>query len=424
MAGYMKDLGDGKFQFEVSKGHTGGGKRNKSYKTIQAKGKTPEAQHKYAEKQLALFVAEVENGTYVKPTNLTFSDYVEKWKVSASRDLAPKTYYRYNELLRLHILPKIGGYKLEEITATSLEDAYNELRQPMKRKFKRKDGKTSEKEYTLSEQTLKHIHRLIGSIMQAAYRKGLIRENPVARTEAPKVKKKEPKIYESDQIASLIVALEDTDIQFKTAVHVTLAAGCRLGELIGLEWQDIDYDKCTIEIRQAGQYLPGKGIFTKDPKNETSKRIVAMPVPVMGIIAQMEHKEKCKRVNLGNKWQGGDIKEKPEKQYEGRPNMLFTQADGSPIFPDTLSKQWRAFIKDKDLPKMTFHGLRHTSASYLIACGQDVVSVSKRLGHAKPSTTLSIYAHAFKKRDQESAKFMEGLYAKKEDKENKDNKAN
>lgn len=67
---------------------------------------------------------------------------------------------------------------------------------------------------------------------------------------------------------------------------------------------------------------------------------------------------------------------------------------------------------------------RHTSASYLIACGQDVVSVSKRLGHAKPSTTLTIYAHAFKKKDLVSAKYMEGLYPKTEDKENKNNKAN
>lgn len=80
-----------------------------------------------------------------------------------------------------------------------------------------------------------------------------------------------------------------------------------------------------------------------------------------------------------------------------------------------------SFFKEKGLPKLTFHGLRHTSASYLIACGQDIVSVSKRLGHANTNTTLSIYAHAFKKRDQESARFMEGLYAKKE---NKDSEAN
>ncbi len=360
-------------------------------------------------------MAEVENGSYVKPTNLTFNDYVEKWKVSASRDLAPKTFYRYNELLRLHIRTKIGSYKLEEINPTVLEDAYNELRLPMKRKFTRKDGKTTEKEYTLSEQTLKHIHRLIGSILQTAFRKGLIKENPITRTEAPIVKKKDPKVYDEDQITALIEALDDTEIQFKTAVHVTLASGCRLGELIGLEWQDIDYNKCTIEIRQAGQYLPGKGIFTKDPKNETSKRIVSMPGPVMDLLAQLEHDKKIRKVELGNKWMGGRIRD-PQEIEGDKPNMVFTQVDGSPIFPDTISKQWKNFIKNKDLPKLTFHGLRHTSASYLIACGQDVVSVSKRLGHAKPSTTLSIYAHAFKKRDQESAKYIEGLYTKKEEK--------
>ena len=126
-------------------------------------------------------------------------------------------------------------------------------------------------------------------------------------------------------------------------------------------------------------------------------------------------------MELANKWKGGKIRELVKENEEKKPNRLFTQADGSPIFPDTLSKQWRAFIKEKGLPALTWHQIRHTSASYLIACGQDVVSVSKRLGHANSNTTLTIYAHAFKKRDQASAKFMEGLYPKKE---NKDNKAN
>lgn len=421
MPGYMKDLGGGKYQFEVSKGHDGGGKRSKAYRTIQAKGKTPEAQLKYAEKQLALFVAEVENGSYVKPTNLSFNDYVEKWKVKASRDLAPKTYYRYCELLGLHIIPQIGAYKLEEISPTILEDTYDELRKPMKRIFTKKDGKKTEKEYTLSEQTLLHIHRLIGTILQRACDKGIIKENPITRTDAPKVNKKDPKVYDEDQIALLIEYLEGTDIQFKTAVHVTLASGCRLGELIGLDWKDIDYAKKAIEIRQAGQYLPDRGIFTKDPKNETSKRIVTMPSPVMCFISELEHDKKVQKVKLGNKWNGGSITDKPEKGQEDKPNRLFTQADGSPIFPDTISKQWRNFIKDKGLPKLTFHGLRHTSASYLIACGQDVVSVSKRLGHAKPSTTLAIYAHAFKKRDLVSAAYMDKLYPKKEEQDNKAN---
>lgn len=418
MSGYMKDLGNGKFQFEVSKGKTGKGKRNKAYKTVTITGSTREAIQKKAEKQLALFIGEVENGTYLKPTNLSFSDYIEKWKVNAERDLAPKTYYRYNELLRLHVIPQIGAHKLEDIGPIILEDTYNELRKPMKKVFTRKDGKKTEREYTLSEQTLKHIHRLIGTILQTAFRKGLIKENPIIKTDAPKVKKKDPSVYDDDQIAALIETLENTDLQFKTAVHVTLAAGCRLGELIGLEWSDVDYTNKTIEIRQAGQYLPGKGIYTKDPKNETSKRIVSMPGPVMDLIADLEHDQKVRSVELGNKWKGESFKEETDSGKEDKHGRLFTQADGSPIFPDTISKQWRSFVAEMNLPKLTFHGLRHTSASYLIACGQDVVSVSKRLGHANTNTTLSIYAHAFKKRDQESAKFMEGLYAKKENKDN------
>lgn len=266
---------------------------------------------------------------------------------------------------------------------------------------------------------MKHIHRLIGTILQTAFRKGLIRENPITRTDAPKVKKKEPRIYEEEQITALIGALEDTDIQFKTAVHISLAAGCRLGELNGLEWPEVDYKKSTIEIRQSSQYLPGKGIFAKEPKNETSKRIVSMPGPVMDMIAQLEHEKKIRKVELGNKWRGGSIRDMVEKKEEGRPNRLFTQADGSPIFPDTLSKQWRKFIKAKGLPELTWHQIRHTSASYLIACGQDVISVSKRLGHAKPSTTSDIYAHALKKRDQASAQYMDKLYPQKENKDNK-----
>jgi integrase len=418
MPGYMKDLENGKFQFEVSHGHDGSGKRRKAYRTIQAKGKTPEAQLKYAEKQLALFVAAVEKGEYQSPTNYTFASYAEEWRKNAElkvkrKALAPKTLYRYCEMLRLHILPHIGAYKLEEINSSILENAYDELREPQKRERILKDGTKKIKEYTLSEQTLKHIHRLIGTILQTAFRKGIINDNPISRTEAPKPQKHEVQAYDNETIATLIDVLENTDIQFKAAVHTTLAAGCRLGELMGLEWTDVDYESKTITIRQASQYLPGIGTFTKDPKNDTSKRSISMPAPVMDIITQLEHEQKVQKVKLGNKWKGaGSVDENGNDRKV--PDRLFTQADGSPMFPYTISKQWKVFREEKGLPELTFHGLRHTSASYLIACGQDVVSVAKRLGHSNSNTTLSIYAHAFKKRDEEAARHMEGLYAKKE----------
>lgn len=417
MAGYMRDLGNGKFQFEVSHGRDGKGKRKKAYKTVTITGSTPEAIQKKAEKLLALFVAEVEKGEHRAPTKYTFAQYVDKWKENAARYLAPMTYHRYCQLLDLYINPQIGNYKLEDINPLILEDMYNELRKPMIRKYTKKDGTYSEKEYTLSEQTLKHIHRLISTILQTAYRKDLIKENPIGRTDAPKVKRKEAKAYDDKQIESLIEALEDADIQFKTMVHIALAGGLRLGEICGLEWPDVDYNNRTISVRQAAQYIPGKGIFTKCPKNETSKRIISMPVPVMDMITQLEHEKKIQKIKLGNRWQGGNIKSDEEDLSENeKPDRLFTKADGSPIYPNRVSKLWKEFVEEKGLPEITFHGLRHTSASYLISCGQDVTSVAKRLGHSNSNTTLTIYAHAFKKRDEEAAGHMEGLYGKKEEK--------
>ena len=417
----MKDLGNGKYQFEVSKGKDGSGKRDKAYKTVTFTGSTPEAIHKKAEKALALFVAEVEKGEFIAPTHYTFESYVEEWKKNAQRTLAPKTYHRYNELLKLHILPKIGQQKLESITPIVLDNTYEELRQLQKQVRVKKDGTKAEKEYTLSEMTLKHIHRLIGTILQTAYKKGLIKENPISRTDAPKVKKHDVQAYDTATITQLINDLEDTDLQFKTCVHITLAGGLRLGEVMGLEWPDVNYKDSTITIRQAAQYIPGKGTFTKAPKNETSIRTISLPEPVMKLIDDLEHAQKVRKFELGIKWKGGRIRDKKAAGEEEKPNRLFIQPDGTPMHPYTPTKQWKKFVEEKGLPALTFHGLRHTAASYLISLGQDVASVSKRLGHSNVNTTLSIYTHAFKKKDQEAADRMALLYPKKDESQNKAN---
>lgn len=143
--------------------------------------------------------------------------------------------------------------------------------------------------------------------------------------------------------------------------------------------------------------------------------------PVMDLITELEHEKKIQKVKLGNKWNGGSIVDKAKAEDPDKPNRLFTRADGSPVYPNRVSKQWTAFIKEKNLPEITFHGLRHTSASYLIACGQDVASVSKRLGHSSINTTLGLYTHAFEKRDEVAAEHMNKLYLNKEDQDNKAN---
>lgn len=356
----MKDLGNGKFQFEVSKGKDGTGKRDKAYKTVTVKGKTPEQILENAKQELAKFVRDIEKDDYSKPTHYTFASYVDEWKKGAERKLAVKTYFRYCELLKLHIIPQIGQHRLESINPIIIESAYEEMRKPCKRVITKKDGTKKETEYTLSESTIKHCHRLISAIMQSAYKKGLVRENPVVRVDAPKSESHEQNIYDDEQIQTLIEALEDADLQFRVIIHIALSTGAREGEITGLEWRDIDFVRKTIEIRQSAQYLPGKGIFLKQPKTKSSKRVIGLDDYVLGLIAQLQHEQKIRKVKLGTKWQGGNLGDDSEEDKENsKPNMLFIQADGSQIFPYTPVKQLQKFLAEKGLPPLRFHDLRH-----------------------------------------------------------------
>jgi integrase len=417
MAGYMKDLGNGKFQFEVSAGRDGKGKRDKKYRTITAKGSTPEARRKYAEKQLALFVAEVETGQYQDPSKYTFSTYVNEWKKKAERKLAPKTFFRYMELLNMRIIPAIGNEKIDKINPVMLDNFYEELREPQKKIREYADGRKKEIEYTLSDETIHYHHRVIRLILQTAYKKGLIKENPCARADAPKIKKKKPKSYEMEDITALMAALENVspeELKYKVAVIIAITGGCRLGEVVGIEpSKDIDYVNNTVHIQRASQYLPGKGIYPKDPKNEGSDRVISLPKEVIDTIKELDHQNKLRRVKLGSKWRGFGSKDENGNDTN-MPDRLFITVDGRPMYPDTPSKWFNEFLKENNLTPLVFHGLRHTSASYLIAEGEDVVTVSKRLGHSNTSTTLNIYSHSFKKRDEAAATKMSGLFKKKD----------
>jgi len=201
-------------------------------------------------------------------------------------------------------------------------------------------------------------------------------------------------------------------------VNLVIYGGLRQGELVALEWPDVDTNDGLIRVRQSGQYLSGQGVFTKDPKNDSSKRMISLPKTVISLLKQYKL------------WQNGQ-KSKLDDQLWIENNRLFTQWNGKPIFPDTPSKWFSKFIKnhnkkitnDKNIPKeekekyllpeINFHGLRHTNATLLIGQGVDIKTVSSRLGHARTSTTADIYSHSLKKTDKEAADKLENLFNQK-----------
>ena len=342
-----------------------------------------------AEKLLAEFVLEIEKGMFIEPGKLTFADFVERWlKDYAESNLAPKTLFHYKKMLDSRILPAMGHLKIEQIKPTHLLEFYANLQE----EGIRNDGRPG----TLSAKTILKHHRIISSILNDAVQWQVLASNPASRVKPPKTTKKQAACYDEEQVAKLMEALENEQLKYKTLIYLAIFTGCRRGELMGLEWQDIDFNKGTLEIRQASQYLPGQGTFTKGPKNESSERLMALPASIMTLLKQYKTYQAAERLKVGDLWKGSD--------------RLFATWDGQPMHPDTISKWFPKFLKRHGLPPLPFHGLRHTAATMLINQGLPAKSISGRLGHADIGTTYNIYGHYLKSADREAADRLETVF--------------
>ncbi len=350
-----------------------------------------------SEQLMAKFITEVDSGDFKKPSKITFKEFTKKWLSDyAEIELSPKTVFRYKEMLESRIYPAFGDKKLDRIKPLDLVDFYNSLRKPHKF-LGLNDGAREEKEAEqLSEQTIKHHHRLISAIFEKAIKWDVLRgTNPVKRVDAPKTDKKKAKCFDEEQVRALLDALENTDpeeLKYKVATMIALMIGARLGEVMGLEWRDIDSKAKTIEIRQASQYLPGQGTFTKATKNETSARKISVNATLIKLIEEYQEDQR-------------------EKGFICRDNNpLFVTWDSKPMNTYTITKWFPKFLERNKLPHLNFHGLRHTSATFLISHGMDIQTVAGRLGHSTSATTQNVYSHFLESKDRQAAELIEDTF--------------
>lgn len=195
-------------------------------------------------------------------------------------------------------------------------------------------------------------------------------------------------------------------LQFKLFFLLALFCGIRRGELIALEWCDLDFTNNTINISKSTTIVNGKPL-TKTPKTASSIRKVSVPASIMNL-AKVYYKEQLQyRLQISSKWEGS--------------NHVFIQWNGQQMHPDTPYNTFKRIIRrhnsqvaeDSDkLPDIPLHGLRHTSATLLISQNVDVRTVSNRLGHSRTSTTMDIYSHALQKTDEQAAATLENLLSK------------
>ena len=391
MAGSIEKRGKNSYRLTVSEGFDLNGKPMIHRKTVHGTKKD-------AEVELAKFVTEVQNGLVIDGKSLKFSEFTEIWKRDyGSKELAPSTYKRYCRMLETRLLPYFGHFYINKIKPTDIMKFYDLLEKDTQL-VRKKGNNGSKTKKPLSGKTILEHHRLLRAMLHRAVYWQLIVSNPAERVQPPKAKKPKRRSYDDEQTKILLENLEKLtveDTKYKVAIILTIFTGVRLGELMGLEWQDVDFRNGIISINRSSQYLSDMGVFTKVPKTESSIREIAIPEFIISLLEEYKLWYEEQKSLYGELWTNSD--------------RLFVQADGKPMHPSSISKWFVKYVGTIGLPVINFHGLRHTNASLLVAQNIDIAVISARLGHAQISTTLDFYVHPLLSHNRKAGYALENL---------------
>lgn len=334
-----------------------------------------------AERELARLLSEADRGLLVEPSKLTLADYLRQWLDNA-HELSPKTMERYRQLAEQQIIPHLGAISLQRLKPAHVQQWHSTIL---------KAG--GAKGRPLSARTVGHAHRVLHRALQRAVESETLSRNVANTVRPPKVEGREIELLTAEQIIDVLAKLDGHELY--PIVALALATGMRRGELLALRWEDVDLDDTTLKVERSLEQSD-KGLRFKDPKTKHGRRAIPLPPTAVEVLRAHRLRQLQLRVALG---QG-----KPEPGA-----LVFCNIEGEPLSPDDLSRDWWRLTLTRRLPRVSFHSLRHSHASALIASGLDVLSISRRLGHGSPVVTLGVYGHMFRDTGRRAADAIEAV---------------
>jgi len=373
MKGHIQQRGKNSWRLKFDAGRDEKtGKRKTQFHTFR--GTKREAQVKLAE-----LIASVSQAKYVEPNKVTVAEWVrgrvDVWE--SAGDISARTAQRYRQLVENQIAPHIGVKLLQKLRPLDIETWHDALRAAG-----RVRGKGE-----LSARTIGHAHKVLGRALADAVGHEVIHRNVARLKKPPKVDDDGEMVIVRD-VPDLLKKMEGSALRLPGLLG--LLCGMRIGEVLALRWRNVDMDGKVIKVREALEETGKHGIRSKLPKSKAGRRDITMPDDVVEAMRAYRRDQLELRLQLGQGRLPDDA-------------LLFATLEGEPRSPSTVSRAWGDFAGKIGLPEVTFHNLRHSHASQLIDAGVDIVTISKRLGHAKPDITLRIYAHLFRESDAKAA---------------------
>jgi integrase len=330
-----------------------------------------------AEIARAKLVDDLHSGTYIAPGQITLSEWViDNWLPTTATRVKPSTLHSYRRNLEIHVLPTLGGKKLQQLTPVMLNTLYATLASPTPER----DG--------LSAKTVHYIHTTIHKALADAADADLLARNPAERAKPPRVNggaSAGVAAWSADELSSF---LEHTsDLRLGAIWRLAAMTGMRRGEILGLRWADVDLDAARLSVRHA-LVAVGYEVIESTPKSHNA-RVVDLDAQTVTQLRLHRSAQQAERQLWG-------------ADYEDH-GLVVAKENGEPIHPHTFSQSFERIIAKAGLRRIRLHDLRHTHASLALKAGVPVKVISERLGHESPAFTLKQYAHVIPGMQAEAA---------------------
>ena len=299
----------------------------------------------------------------------------------------------YDDLVRLHIAPVLGKKPLAKLTPAHVRAFLNDkLTTPQPSRKKPKEGQEPEPGAPLSARTVKHILVTLRGALDTATKDGLVPRNVAALVDPPRMVRREPQAFTPEQALRYIDAARDDRLEalFTAAVSI----GLRQGEILGLQWKDVDLEAGALAVRHALQRV-NKRLALVEPKSVTSRRAIMLPRVLVSALCAHRTRQETERQWAGDRWQ--------------ETGHVFTSTIGTPLDARNVIRRHRAILKAAGLPPLRFHDLRHSAATLLLAQGVSPRYISDLLGHSQVSFTMQTYAHVLPHVQREVADKMDAI---------------
>jgi len=318
-----------------------------------------------AQAALTELLADLQRSTFVKPEKLTVGDYLQGWMdVLEFSGQAEATVSSYRHTLRLHVIPRLGEGRLQELAAVDLDNLYRHLLENGRR-----NGGGG-----LSRRTVRYVHVIVSAALSDAVAKGLLARNPASAATPPAAgatRAPEMGWWRPEELRAFLAFVEDHELG--TLLRVAAMTGMRRGEIVGLRWIDVELGAGLLTVRRQLTAVDYR-LRWDSPKSDKGRRTIDLDADTTETLTGLEAETRSRRLAT-------DV------------DLVFCRPDGKPHHPDHVSASFDRLVARSGLRRIRLHDLRHTHAAHLIAAGVDPLTISRRLGHASVSFTLDRYGH-------------------------------